>query len=116
MTAGVVIIIIIIIVARLIGGTRAVELLVSNEGVQIVEADVTGVMSAVQTFVGESSRSCFTLLVRWWQHQRRRRDISYFRFAIHLNLSRDLLWCRGGCRFRCRFVVEHACYIILLLG
>ena len=56
-TAGVVIIII-IIVARLIGVTRAVELLMSNEGAQVVEADVTGAavarstLAAVQTFVG----------------------------------------------------------------
>ena len=58
-TVGVVIvIIIIIIVTRLIGVTRAVELLVSNEGAQVVKADVTGAavawptLAAVQTFVG----------------------------------------------------------------
>ncbi|EGI58971.1 Multidrug resistance-associated protein 4 [Acromyrmex echinatior] len=68
-TVGVIIVIIIIIVTRLIGVTRAVELLVSNEGAQVVEADVTGAavarptLAAVQIFVDESSRSYFTLLV-----------------------------------------------------
>lgn len=61
MTAGiVVIVIIIVIITRLAGVTRAVKLLMSDKGAQVVEADVAGATVARTAFAGIQ-----TLLWRW---------------------------------------------------
>lgn len=110
MAAGVVIIIVVIIViviARFAGVTRAVELLVSDEGAKVIEADVTGAAVARPALAGVLT------LIRWrrvlsflldlvgdHRRQRRRRGwwlraLPYFGLAVHLDLSRDLFWRRG---------------------
>jgi len=144
MAAGVVVVVVIvvIVVACLAGVTRAVELFVGDEGAQVIEADVAGAAVArpafagVQTFVRR--RRVLALLLhlagdrrrqrrRWRRRRRRRRGrwrwrlraLPYFRLAVHLDLSGDVLRRRGGRGFgrrQRRLVIQHARYVILFLG
>ena len=125
-----IIIIIIIIVARLAGMTRTVELLVSNERAQVIEADVArpavtrAAFVGIQTFFGRWSVLAFLLHLvgyrRWWRWWRWRwlRTLPNFGFSIYLHLTRDFFRSRSWSWFwsrQNRFVVEHARYVIFFL-
>lgn len=130
MTARI-IIIIVVIVARLAGVARAVELFVSDERAQIIEADIArpAVTRTTLVWVRAFFRRwrIFAFLFHFVSHRRWRwrrwrwrwlRTLSNFGLSIHLHLARDFLGSRSWGRLRCRqnrFVIEYARYVILLL-